>query len=82
MERSTLSDLQQLAEEMEVSEEEVIAEAVRSGIQQLRRERALAAYVRGELSRDQAIDRVGVDWVEMADRQREAVEAEVAWALK
>jgi hypothetical protein len=42
----------------------------------------LAAYVRGELSRDQAIDRVGVDWVEMADRQREAVEAEVAWALK
>lgn len=80
MERSALSDLQQLAEEMDVSEEEVIAEAVR--IRQLRRERTLAAYVRGELSRDEAIDRVGIDWVEMADRQREAVEEDVAWALK
>lgn len=82
MERSTLSDLQQLAEEMEVSEEDVIAEAVRSGIRQLRRERTLAAYVRGELPRDEAIDRVGIDWVEMANRQREAVEEDVAWALK
>jgi hypothetical protein len=82
MERSTLSDLQALSEEMGLSEEEVIAEAVRSGLQQLRRERTLAAYVRGTLSRDDAIEQVGVDWVEMADRQREAVEADVAWALK
>ena len=82
MERSTLSDLQALSEEMGFSEEEVIAEAIRSGIQQLRRERTLAAYVRGELSRDEAIDRVGIDWVEMADRQREAIEEDVAWALK
>lgn len=82
MERSTLSDLQILSEEMGLSEEEIIAEAVRSGLQQLRRERTLAAYVRGNLSRDDAVERVRIDWVEMADRQREAVEADVAWALK
>lgn len=77
-----LSDLHQFAEEMDVSEEELIVEVVRSGIQQLRRERTLAAYVRGNLSREDAIEQVGIDWVEMADRQREAVEADVAWALK
>lgn len=82
MEHSMLSDLHQFAEEMDVSEEELIVEVVRSGIQQLRRERTLAAYVRGNLSREDAIEQVGIDWVEMADRQREAVEADVAWALK
>ena len=82
MERDTLSDVQALSDEMGLSEAEVIAEAVRSGLQQLRRERTLAAYVRGNLSREDAIERVGIDWVEMADRQRKAVEEDVAWALE
>jgi len=78
MDGRTLSDLHRLAEEMGVSEEEI----VRSGIRQLPRERALAAYVRGKLSRGEALDRLGINWVKMADCQREAVEEDLARVIK
>lgn len=77
-----MSELQELSDEMCVSEEEVIAKAVRSGLRQLRRERILAAYVQGDLSREDAVEQVGIDWVEMAGRQQQAVEEDLAWALE
>lgn len=40
-----MSEIQELSDEMGVSEEEVITKAVRSGLRQLRRERILAASV-------------------------------------
>lgn len=77
-----MSELQGLSDEMGVSEEEMIAMAVRSGLRQLRRERILAAYMQGDLSREDAVEQVGIDWVEMADRQQQAVEEDLAWALE
>lgn len=37
---------------------------------------------RGEISRDEAIAEAGTDGVDLADRQRAAVEADLALALK
>lgn len=78
----TLKRLEQLSNETGLSEDEVIAKAVQSGIRQLWRERTLAAYLNGDLSREEAIDQVGIDWVELADRQRDAMQEDLAWALK
>jgi len=47
-----------------------------------RREHILSCYVRGEVSRDEAITAVGIDWVELAERQRQAMQEDVTWALE
>lgn len=78
----TLKRLEQLSHETGLSEDEVIAKAVQSGIRQLWRERTLAAYLKGDLPREEAIDQVGIDWVEMAERQRDAMQEDLAWALQ
>lgn len=80
--KGTLKRLEQLSAETGLSEDEVIAKAVQSGIHQLWREHTLAAYLKGNLSREEAIEQVGIDWVELAERQRDAMEEDLAWALK
>ena len=62
------------------SETEVVARALEAGLRQLWRE-ILARLVRGEITREDAIEAVGIDWVELAERQRDAVVQDVAWAL-
>jgi hypothetical protein len=62
----------------------VDSEIVRTGLE--RRHKALAGgqvavyYGRGHLT--QAIAQVGIDWVERAERQQEAMLEDLAWALK
>ncbi len=70
-----------LARSSNQSEAEVVARALQAGLRQLWREEVLARLVRGEMSRDEAIEAVGIDWVELAERQRDAVAQDVAWAL-
>lgn len=52
-----------------------------TGLKQLWREHSLGRYLRGELTREQAIEAVGVDWVELAERQHQAMRENPAWAL-
>jgi hypothetical protein len=59
-----------------------MTQAFEVGLRQLWRERALARYLRGEMSREQAIEAAGIDWVELAERQRKAVVEDLAWALQ
>jgi hypothetical protein len=56
--------------------------AFKVGLRQLWRERTLGRYLRGEISRDEAIESVGIDWVELAERQYEAMREDLAWALE
>lgn len=73
--------LQDLAAELQRPEAEVLDLAVQVGLRQLHRERALARYLRGEIPRGEAIEVAGVDWVELAERQNEAMRQDLAWAL-
>ncbi len=73
--------LQQLVRETHKSEAEVIALAVQAGLRQLWREQLLGRYLRGQVSREAAIEEVGIDWVDLAERQRQAVLEDIAWAL-
>lgn len=73
-----LSSLVQMTDQ---KEEYILAQALEIGLRQLWREEVLARYLRGELSREEAIDLVGDDWVELADEQTNAVLEDLRWAL-
>ena len=74
--------LERLARETDKSEAEVMALAVKVGLKQLWRERVLGRYVRGEIPREEAIEEAGIDWVELADRQHQAMLDDFAWAIE
>ena len=78
---NVLTCLETLVREMNKSEAEVLTLAFRTGVRQLWRERVLGRYLRGEISRDEAIEAVGIDWVELAERQHQAMMEDLAWAL-
>ena len=78
---TTLTYLESLARDLHKPEAEVMTMAFEAGLRQLWRERTLGLYLRGEISREQAIERVGIDWVELADQQHAAMTEDLAWAL-
>jgi len=77
----TLAYLETLARESNKTETEVIALALQAGLRQLWRERTLGQYLRHEITREEAIKTVGIDWVDLAERQRDAVLEDIAWAM-
>lgn len=73
--------LETLVRETQKPETEVLSRALRVGLHQLWREQILGHYLRGELSRVDAVAAVGIDWVELAERQHQAAKEDLAWAL-
>jgi len=79
---SVATYLDTLMRETNKPEAEVLTLAFQVGLRQLWRERILGRYLRGEIPRDEAVETVGLDWVEMAERQHQAMQEDLAWALK
>jgi hypothetical protein len=69
-----------LAQELQKSEAEILSMALEAGLRQLWRERILGQYLRGEISREQAVESAGIDWVELAEQQHAAMSEDLAWA--
>ena len=78
---NALSYLETLVRKTKKPETEVMALAFQTGLRQLWREYILGRHLRGEISRDKAIEAVGIDWVELAERQHKAMIEDLAWAL-
>jgi hypothetical protein len=74
--------LEQLTRETNKSEAEVMALAIETGLRQLWRDQQLGRYLRGQMTRDEAIESVGADWVDLAERQHQAMREDVEWAKK
>lgn len=74
--------LETLARETEKPEAEIMTMAIQSGLRQLWREHILARYLRHDLDRTEAIKLAGIDWVELAERQHQAMLEDLAWALE
>jgi hypothetical protein len=72
--------LEDLVRQTRKSEAEVMALAIETGLRQLWREQVLDQYLHGQLSRDQAVKAVGLDWVELAERQHRAMQEDLEWA--
>ncbi|MCG2768453.1 MAG: hypothetical protein L6435_08735 [Anaerolineae bacterium] len=78
---NVLTYLKALVRETHKPETEVIGLALQTGLRQLWREHVLGRYLRGAITRNEAIEAVGIDWVELAERQHEAMMEDLAWAL-
>ena len=78
---NALSYLETLVRKTKKPETEVMALAFQTGLRQLWREYILGRHLRGEITRDKAIEAVGIDWFELAERQHKAMIEDLAWAL-
>jgi hypothetical protein len=74
--------LEALTREMHKPETEIMTMAFQVGLRQLWREHVLGQYLRDEISREETIAAVGIDWVELAERQHAAMIEDLAWALR
>ncbi|MGH8068974.1 MAG: hypothetical protein ACRERE_27815 [Candidatus Entotheonellia bacterium] len=80
--QSVTTYLETLVRQTHKSEAEVLTLAFQTGLGQLWREYILGSYLRREIPRDEAIDAAGLPWVELAERQHEAVLEDLRWALE
>jgi hypothetical protein len=78
---SSLVYLENLTRETKKTEAEVLTMAFQTGLKQLWREYILGQYLREEITRDKAIEAVGIDWVDLAERQHKAMLEDLAWAI-
>ncbi len=79
---NVLEEVGRVARETGKPEAEVLLHVLKAGLRDVRRERVLDQYLLDEISREEAVLQVGQDWVEMAERQRRAVEGDLKWALE
>ncbi len=78
---NVLTYLETLVRETCKPEAEVMTLAFQTGLRQLWREHILGRYLRGEIARDKAVEDVGIDLVELAERQHNAMMEDLMWAL-
>ena len=78
---TTLEYLEVLTAESKKSEAEILTLAFQTGLRQLWREHILGRYLNQLISRAEAIELVGLDLVELAERQHQAMLEDVAWGL-
>jgi len=79
---NTISILENLKRETQKDESEIISMAFKTGLKHLWPELILGKYLRGKVSRDETIEIVGIDWVELAERQKKAMMEDLESALK
>lgn len=78
--QNTSSYLNTLVRETHKSEAEIMTLAFQVGMRTLWRDWVLHGYLHQRLSRQEAIELIGIDWVELAERQHEAMLEDLAWA--
>jgi hypothetical protein len=71
--------LSALVQDTNRPEEEVLAEALKTGLREMWRQQLISRYLRGEITRDAAVEQLGLDHIELAERQRQAMEEDVQW---
>ena len=83
MTTETVSErVQELAEHHGMDESAVIQEAVETGVETLYRDMIVSRYLDDEITREEAVDHLGIELVEEVEAAREAVEEDVKWGLQ
>lgn len=81
MEYEILEELKELTESKHGKVSDIMAEALQIGITKLWQENVLNMYLREEIDRKEAIKRVGLNLVKLAERQKKASLEDVKWGL-
>jgi len=83
MTTETVSErVRELAEHHELDESVVIQQAVETGVETLYRNLLVSRYLADEITRGEAIERLGVEVIEEVESARDAVEEDVKWGLQ
>lgn len=83
MTTETVSDrVRELAEHHDMEESVVIQQAVEAGVETLYRDMIVSRYLSDEITREEAIEQLGVEVVEEVEAARDAVEEDVRWGLQ
>ena len=70
-----------LSHEKNLSESQVIEEALEYGLNEMWIESILSKYLKGEIDREEAVKLVGLDRVKRAEKEIEIVKEDVEWGL-
>ena len=83
MTTETVSErVQELAKHHGMDESAVIQQAVETGLETLYRDMIVSRYLDDEITREEAVDHLGIELVEEVEAAREAVEEDVKWGLQ
>jgi predicted transcriptional regulator len=74
--------VRELAEHHDIDESAVIQRAVETGVETLYRNMLVRRYLADEITREEAIDQLGVEVVEEVESARDAVAEDVKWGLQ
>jgi Tfp pilus assembly ATPase PilU len=78
---STLEKLETIARLTNQEVTHLLARAIELGIEQLWVQTIVDLYLKGQISRKEAIQAVGLRWVERAEQIRDAILEDVRWGL-
>lgn len=70
-----------LSHEKNLSESQVIEEALEYGLNEMWIKSILSKYLRGEIEKEEAVKLVGVDRVKKAEREAEIIKEDIEWGL-
>ncbi|MBI4471282.1 MAG: hypothetical protein HY646_01350 [Acidobacteria bacterium] len=79
MVKALVEQIQEVARWKRRPSAQVIAEALETGVAQLYAQTVLGEFLRGRLTRKEAIKRVGAEPVRQAERQMRAVRDDLGW---
>lgn len=70
-----------LSHEKNLSESQIIEEALEYGLNEMWKKSILSKYLKGEMDKEEAVKLVGLDKVKRAEREVKAVKEDVEWGL-
>ena len=73
--------VRELAKYHDIDESAVIQRAVETGVETLYRNMLVRRYLADEITREEAIDQLGIEIVDEVEYARDAVEEDVKWGL-
>lgn len=83
MTTDTVSEqVRELAEHHGTDESAVLQQAVEAGVETLYRDMIVSRYLADEISREEAIEQLGVEVVDEVETARDAIEEDVKWGLQ
>ncbi|PSP66975.1 hypothetical protein BRC85_07780 [Halobacteriales archaeon QS_1_69_70] len=71
----------ELAAHHDIDESAVIQRAVETGVETLYRNMLVRKYLADEITREEAVDQLGIEVIEEVESARAAVEEDVEWGL-
>lgn len=76
-----LAELEKISQIRKEDATSLIAKAVELGMSKLWQETIVHQYLKKEITREKAVDLLGIDLIKLVDRQRDSAMEDVRWGM-